>query len=160
MIDPATGLPMPDPTGAANPFMPTMAVPPQAMPPQIAPQIAPTGVMPMAPGAAPGGMQHLHGGNGMNPWQGAPPQGLLQMLQRVQMADPTRFAQLMAGHAASRFGITPDNLGGMQSRQDIRQGMMPQHPQVMPGQMPVNPAAPVAPAGFAATPNPVPGNMY
>lgn len=161
-FDPMTGAVVPamnDPS-TLNPFAAISAGPPVPVaPPVMTPPIA-----------APGAM-----GQGPHSWSGMPGNGLLQMLQRVQAADPARFAAFMQSPMAARFGLTPDNLAGMQSKQDFRQqfqnqhhmgfGMMP--PQGMP---PVAtgapimgaPAAPVAPqpAGFAAQPNPLPGVQY
>lgn len=131
----------------ANPFTTTSV--PAALPPVAAPMARPD------PRSAPG-------------------QGLLQMLLHLQQADPQRFAMMLAGHRAQQFGITPENLAGMQSRQDMmhdwramQPGMLhpggmggpvapivpapapaPVTPAVMPGAMPINPAAHMGGGGW------------
>lgn len=108
------------------------------------------------------------------PWQGLPGRGLLEMLGRMQTERPDMFQQLI-GKFGEKFGITPDNLGTMQSRQDVRQqyrqpggfnngaGMQPPQQPALVSAMPAPmaatsglpapaPAAPLAPVTTAVMP--------
>lgn len=73
-------------------------------------------------------------------WKMAPPQQLLQRLIAMQAQNPDRFAQMMGRPGISRFGITPENLATMQSRQDLRAQAM------APFKAMGRPMAPAAPA--------------
>lgn len=101
-IDPATGAVIPE----MNPFVQT-AVPPTAAP-AAPPAPAPLGVHPAMQAlgmSRPDWMQAMQGGGG----------GILDMVRGLQASNPALFGQLMDSRFASRFGLTPDNVGGMQS---------------------------------------------
>ncbi len=91
-----------------------------------------------------------HGGHpDSSQWRNLPGYGMLQMLQHMQTTNPDVFNRLMQSGWAQRFGITPDNLGTMESRQQAKADALGRtwNPPQMFGGLP----APTAPAP-AATP--------
>lgn len=121
------------PTGAPI----TTSIPPLPVgPPTTA--VPPAAVPPAAP--APVDYAGMSRQDARAQWQGLPPQGLLQMLQRIQTANPEIFARLMDSGLAARFGLTPENLATMQSRQDVRDAWRAANPNGRPGFDPNRPA--------------------
>jgi hypothetical protein len=123
MIDPATGAVVPD--AAANPFMPTAAAAPQMTPMQL-------GGGPAAQMGHPAfsGMQHP---------------AIMDMIQRMQAANPQMFQHMMNPQAVQRWGLVPPGsappMSGLPVPGTPQMGGIPSHT------MPVNPAAT---QGFAA----------
>jgi hypothetical protein len=97
-------------------------------------------------------------------WRNLPGYGMLQMLQHMQTQNPDIFNHMMQSPWAQKFGITADNLGSMESRQQARSDAMGGNwtPHQFFGQLPpaTAPGAPAQPPASiqAPVPAPVPGS--
>lgn len=53
-------------------------------------------------------------------WRNLPGYGLISSLQQMQTSNPNFFSQIIGSPMAQHFGITADNLGTIQSREQAR----------------------------------------